>query len=311
MKFRAFTLIFTISGFWLLSASQSFAQMPQKAGRNSENASYRSRTYFPFRKKASKEQKRRLLPRAEDEARYAQILAAPRTGIFRLLPDSGCEANTLVIKVDENCLNRIPESSFYSFRENEHAQEILSDIRLQNGHLISDGVLSQAILVNLGDIRLETVTTATKGLKFLNEYAPQSASKEAQKQFLQMKNGVEADGYLIKKIAPVVENSTYALARYCIQRQHFQNVSRGFHFDLLAGDKRIDQTLAFRVVRKDDDGDVTIVWRELARRESPRIKFERRKESIKISPRRIRKRFQANSRNGVFNDSSQQNPLKK
>jgi hypothetical protein len=276
MKFRAFTLIFTISGFWLLSASQSFAQMPQKAGRNSENASYRSRTYFPFRKKASKEQKRRLLPRAEDEARYAQILAAPRTGIFRLLPDSGCEANTLVIKVDENCLNRIPESSFYSFRENEHAQEILSDIRLQNGHLISDGVLSQAILVNLGDIRLETVTTATKGLKFLNEYAPQSASKEAQKQFLQMKNGIEADGYQYKKTAPVVENATYAL-RVIAYKGNILRTYRGFVFDMLAGDKRIDLTLAFRVVRKDDDGGVTIIWRELARRESPRIKFEKGK----------------------------------
>jgi hypothetical protein len=273
MKFRLFAIVSLL----LIFLGSVFAQTSQqRGGRNSENTSFRSRTYFPFRKKASREQKRQLLPRAEDTARYAQLLAAPRTGIFRLLPDSGCEANSLVIKADENCLNRIPESSFYSFRENEHEQEVLSDIRLQNGHLISDGVLSQAILVNLGDIRLETVTTASEGLKFLNEYAPQSSSKEAQKQLLQMKNGVEADGYQYKKTAPVVENATYAL-RVIAYKGSVLRTYRGFRFDLLAGDKRVDLTLAFRVVRKDDDGGITIVWRELARRESPRIKFEKRK----------------------------------
>ena len=254
----------------------SYAQMLPIGNRNSEKASVGSRVYFPFRKKASKEQRRRLAPRPEDAARYAQLLASPRTGIFRLLPDAGCEANTLVVKADENCLNRIPESSFYSFRENEHMQEILSDIRLENDYLISDGIFSQGILVNLGDVRLDEVTTTTKGLKFLNEYAPQTGSREALKQALQMADGVESDGFVYRKTARVTENSTYALRVIAYKGNIFKSF-RGFYFDLLAGDKRIDQTLAFRVVRRDADGSVTIVWRELARRESPRIKFERKK----------------------------------
>lgn len=272
MKLRFSTIICLL----LILASSIFAQMPLNANRNSEKATFKSRVYFPFRKKASKEQKRRLLPRAEETARYAQVLAEPRTGIFRLLPDSGCEANTLVVKADENCLNRIPESSFYSFRENEHAQEILSDIRLKGDHLISDGVLSQGILVNLGDVRLESVTTATEGFIFLNEYAPQNLSREAIKQFQQMAKGIEADGYVYRKITPVVENSTYAL-RVIAYKGNIIKSFRGFRFDLLAGDKRIDLTLAFRIVKKEADGGITIVWRELARRESPRIKIERKR----------------------------------
>jgi hypothetical protein len=272
MKLWIFTLICLLSVFSATIA----AQVPLNSRKGSENAGLNSRLYFPFRKKASKEQKRQLSPRSEDAARYAQILDEPRTGIFRLLPDSGCESNSLVIKADEICLNQIPESSFYSFRESEHTQKILSDIRLKDGHLISDGVLSQGILVNLGDVRLESVTTETEGLKFLNEYVPQATTREAKKQFMQMANGIESGGYTYQKIAPVVENSTYALRVIAYKGSIFKTF-RGFHFDLLAGDKRIDQTLAFRVVRKDPDGDVTIVWRELARRESPRIKFERKK----------------------------------
>lgn len=276
MKLRGFTICCLL----LILSGSVFAQTPpndkRNGNRNSEKSSFRSRVYFPFRKKASKEQKRKLQPRAEDAARYAQILTQPGTGIFRLLPDSGCEANTLVIKADEDCLNRIPESSFYSFRENEHEQEVLSDIRLKNNHLISDGVLSQAILVNLGDIGLESVTTTTGGLRFLNEYAPQTGNREVHKQFLQMAKGIESGGYVYRKMAPAIENSTYAL-RVIAYKGNIFKTFHGFHFDLLAGDKRIDLTLAFRVIRKDPDGGVTIVWRELSRRESPRIKFEKRK----------------------------------
>lgn len=267
--------ILTICGLLIL-AVPAFAQTaPSSAGQNSESPSFRSRVYFPFRKKASKEQKRRLLPRAEDAAQYEQFLAEPRTGIFRLLPDSGCDDHTLVIKADENCLNQIPESSFYSFRENEHAQKILSDVRLANNHLISDGVFSQGILVNLGDVPLENVTTATDGLRFLNDFAPQTSSKEARRQYLQMANGVEADGFEYKKRVPVVENATYGLRVIAYKGSLFRSF-RGFYFDLLAGDKRIDLTIALRVVRRDEDGGVTIVWRELARRSAPRLQFERR-----------------------------------
>ncbi|HEX8287087.1 MAG TPA: hypothetical protein VF556_03780 [Pyrinomonadaceae bacterium] len=232
--------------------------------------------YFPIRRKPTKEQKKLLLPSDQDAKSYTRLLGQPGTGMFRLLPDLECEANTLVIKATETCLNAIPESSFYSFREQEHTQEILADIRLKNNHLISDGILSQGILTELGDVSLENLTTASKGLKFLNEYEPNVLNKEAQKQFMQMAKGVKFGEYEYRKIVPVRENTTYAL-RVIAYKGNIVRSYRGYRFDLLAGDKRIDLTLAFRVVRQDKDGAVTIVWKELARKESPKLKFERRK----------------------------------
>lgn len=277
MKIR----VFTISVLLSMAFCQIFAQnAPSNANttinRNSENTTFRSRIYLPFRKKPSKEQKRRLQPRAEDLAAYAHVLAEEqRAGIFRLLPDAGCEANALVVKANELCLNQIPESSFFSFREREHMQEVLSDIRLEKDHLITDGILSLGILVNLGDIAPENVTTQSEGLKFLNEFVPQSSRKEAYKQSQQIEKGVKFGGYEYKRTVPIVENSTYAL-RVIAYRGNILRSFRGFYFDLLAGDKRIDLTVALRIVRREPDGGVTIVWRELARRESPRVRFERK-----------------------------------
>ena len=272
MKFRGST----ISTLLMILVSQIHAQAPKIEGQKSVNSTFGSRTYFPIRKKATREQKKQLLPRAEDSAAYTQFLQQPKTGIFRLLPDLECEKNTLVIKADETCLKAIPESSFYSFREREHTQELLADIRLKGNYLISDGILSQGILVNLGDIALENVTTESEGLKFLNDFVPQALNKEAQKQFLQMIKGVRSGKYEYAKIVSANENETYGL-RVIAYKGAIVRSFRGFRFDLLAGDERTDITLAFRIVRKDAGGGLTLVWKELSRRESPKLKFEKRR----------------------------------
>ena len=79
MKRRSFAIFFLMS----ILTGAAFAQMPPSASRNSEKASVGSRVYFPFRKKASKEQRRRLAPRPDDAARYAALLAAPPIRRFR------------------------------------------------------------------------------------------------------------------------------------------------------------------------------------------------------------------------------------
>jgi hypothetical protein len=277
MKSRAFiisilVLIFVSPNF----VSRTFAQVSPSARPRSERQPFMKRSYFPFRKKPTKEQKKQLLPREEDFMRYAQLLAQPNTGIFRLLPDVGCEANSLIVRADEACLNAIPESSFYSFREEEHSQEILADIRLKNGYLVSDGVLSQGILVSLGDVPLETVNLTSEGIDFLTDYAPHVSYKEMQKQFVQVMQGVQSGNFLYRKIHPAIENTTYAL-RVVAYKGNMIRSYRGFRYDVLQGDKRIDLTLAFRVIRKEPDGAVTLVWKELERRESPRIKFTKKK----------------------------------
>lgn len=272
MKIRVATIIALL----LIFTNHISAQTAQNTRRRAENFSVRTRTFFPLRKKPTKEQKKLLQPRNEDLLAYARLLEQENAGIFRLLPDLGCEENSLVIRADETCLNAVPESSFYSFREKEYAPELLADIRLKNNHLISDGLLAQGIIVQLGDVALENVSVNSDGMKFINEYVPQTMNKEAHKQFLQMIHGVKAGKYVYRRIVPAIENITYAL-RTIAYKGSIYRTFRGFRFNLLDGDKRIDQTLAFRIVRREKDGALTLVWKELERREAPRLKFEKRK----------------------------------
>lgn len=270
MKFRR---ILILSVLFIL-ASEIAGQVPQ-AGRSPRRGLQNRSSFFPFRKKPSKEQKRQLQPRAEDLARYTNFLARENAGIFRLLPDLGCQDSALVLRADETCLNAIPESSFYSFREDEHTSETLADVRIKNNNFVTDGLLSQGILVNLGDVELEKTDINSKGFRFLNAYKPSELSPEAAKQSFEILRGINFDGYHYKKILPAVENNTYAL-RVVAYRGSLYRSYRGYLFDLLAGDKRIDITVAFRVVRKEPDGSLTLLWKELSRKDSPKLKYPKK-----------------------------------
>ena len=231
---------------------------------------------FLLRTKPTKEQKKRLQPDARDSAKYARFLDQPRTGIFRLMPDIGCTENINIIRADAVCLNFIPESSYYSFREKEHTIEMLADIRLRNGFLISDGILSQSILVHLGETALEKIAPVSPGLEYLSNYTPDAQSADAQKQYLQLMRGVKVGNFEYKKAWPTIENATYALRVVAYKGSVYRSF-RGYRFDVLFGDKRIDITIAFRVIRKETDGGVTLLWKEIERREAPRLVYPKRK----------------------------------
>ena len=269
MKFR----FFIVCGLIMIFLSQICDQPSRQVSRNLMSG----RGYIlPVRKKLTGEQKKQLSPGAEDLTKYAEFLAQSKTGIFRLLPDLGCEENPLVIKADAKCLRGIPESSFYSFREKEHTPEFLSDIRLENNHLISDGIMAQGILVALGEVSLENITLKSDGLDFLTKYSPHSSAEEAKKQFTEIARGIKVGQYTYRKAFPARENATFAL-RVIAYRGNIFKTFRGYRFDLLEGDKRIDLILALRVIRKGTDGGVTLLWKELQRKESPRIKFQKQK----------------------------------
>lgn len=234
---------------------------------------------FILRTKPTKEQKKRLQPNPQDLTKYAEFLRQPRTGIFRLMPDIGCTENVNIIRADAVCLNYVPESSYYSFREKEHTIEMLADIRLRNGFLISDGILSQGIMVNLGEIEIEKAAAQPgEALEFLAGFLPNPQGREAQMQYIQVMRGVKVGKYEYKKALPMIENATYGL-RVIAYRGNIYRSFRGYRFDVLDGDKRIDLTLAFRVIRKESDGSITLLWKEIERKDAPRIKFPKRSKS--------------------------------
>ena len=232
------------------------------------------RAMLPFKKHVSREQKKMLAPDIADLQRYAVFLSQPNTGLIKLFPDLDCEENAVIVHADETCLKAIPMSAFYSFREKGYTNSHLSDIRLKNDVLITDGLLTQGILVALGDVALETVSLSSGGMKFLTEFVPETKGVEALKQTRQITKGVDADDYFYRKALFASENMTYAL-RLVAYRGSFIQMFRGLPYDLLAGDERDDLTVAFRIVKKDKAGNLTILWKELARKDAPKIKFSK------------------------------------
>lgn len=222
-----------------------------------------------FKHKHSKEQRKRLLPEAEDLTRYAAFLQQPKTGIIRLVGDIGCDANAFVLRADEECLSSIPGGSFYSFREREYSSSALSDIRLKDGLLITDGVLSQNILVNLGDLPLESLTLATNGMKFLTDFVAETDSREAIGQYVKITRGIRNGKFVYLKVYPATVNTTYAM-RLIAYKGKFLRMYRGFIYDALSGDERADLIVAFRVIRKENDS-ITLIWKELERKKAPKI----------------------------------------
>lgn len=266
--------LFIICILITILASQNFAQPLRQTSRSLTSG---NRNLFPIRNKPNSRQKKKLQPDSADLSRYANFLSQPKTGIFRLFPDLGCEENPNVVKADKKCLEAIPESSFYSFREKEHTAEYLSDIRLKNNYFVTDGILTNGFLVTLGDVELDKISLSTEALTFMQNYSARAESAEAQKQIIQMSRGIKSGKFLYRKSFPVAENTAYAL-RVIAFRGGIYRTFRGYRYNLLQGDKRIDMTVAFRVVRKNEDGSVTLLWKELDRRDAPKFQFPKRKK---------------------------------
>ncbi len=273
--------------FLIFSSFAVFAQTSQpnnqskSTERNSQSASAKANYFMPFKAKRTKEQERQLLPNQDDLAKYKAFLEQPKTGIFRLMNDVGCESNVYVIRVDDSCKNSVPNGSFYSFREKEYTTAYLSDLRLIEGILVSDGMLSQNILTELGDVSLENLTLESQGMNFITKFTPETEGGKATEQFIRIVRGIRVGDFEYRKALPAIVNSTYALRIIAYRGSVYRNF-RGWFFNLLDGDKRIDSVVAFRIIRKETDGNITILWKELDRKKSPKLKREVKKPQRKV-----------------------------
>lgn len=203
-----------------------------------------------LRKQFIEKEKLFLSPSAEDQAAFAQFLKQPNTGMIRLFP-AGLYRDLLLTAGD---------GSLYSFTRSAHDYRGGSiDIGFgpvyrkpnapppvaENGfHPMLCG-----FIVTLGDIPLEKVTLDHDGLKFLVAYDPPSTSPEHSADRQRAIAGVAENGYEYKWEIPATVNSTYAL----------RSINYG----------RSDILVAFRVVRKERDGSVVILWKMLKRFSTP------------------------------------------
>jgi hypothetical protein len=227
----------------------------------------------PLYRKPTNKELIAIAPDPQMLKRFAAFLNQPNTGIFRLVADTGCAENSKVIDAREDCLKyTMPGAgNSYSFRTENYRIRHLADLTYSNGNLIVTGVLMHGILVRLGDLAVDGVTPQTAGMRYIIAFEPSTDFATAREADDRLIGGIESDGYTYKRAAEATVNSTYVLRAIAYDGKVMRAV-RGAPYNEMDFDKRTDVTVAFRIVELSADGSITIIWKELSRADSPRLK---------------------------------------
>lgn len=189
-----------------------------------------------------------LAPSREDYRAHAEFLSQPGAGLIRLMPREDWEGK----------LTARGGGAYYSFARLDHEYGFATSIGFEQGHLRAGfGGADFGFLVNLGDVPLANVTAEAEGVKYLADFAPPGREPEAREQQRRTSAGFEVGGVRYRNRLAASVNDTYAL----------RSISYG----------SADVLVAFRVVRKDSDGSVIILWKML--KEFPKPSLERNVEA--------------------------------
>jgi hypothetical protein len=207
-----------------------------------------------------------LVPSPELQQQFAAFLELPDTGLIRMYPP----LRRRVISVTDLATGRRPGfgmyASLYSFSKEKHGNGLngyvdprlgWAEIKLINGRFIT-GFTGDAlgVLVALGDVPLETVTPETDGVTGLANIMPPADYFEAVSLSRRNRSGFALDRFRYGSSLPVSEKMTYVLRS--------------------TSNKRADILVGFRVVRVEENGSLTLIWRKL--KVYPKPKWNRRSE---------------------------------
>lgn len=181
-----------------------------------------------------------LAPSAQDLVANATFLQQKDTGLMKLLPgeiDQRADRKTKRVKIRGG-------GAYYSFFYVSHDNIWGADLQLdQNALSVSSPGPDYGVLRDLGDVSLADVSADDPRAAFMATYQPARNGLDARCEIQRFHDGVTMNGSLYKLSLPVKVNSTYLL----------RSINYG-RSDLLVG---------FRVIRQENDGSVTILWKLL------------------------------------------------
>jgi hypothetical protein len=210
----------------------------------------------------------------EDDLRqFNYFLRQPKTGIVRLHNADVCLPNKNIIQAESNCPNNVSgKATGFSFRRDDYNFDSFSDIFFSKNSFSAPGMFTVGIFSRLGEtIEIGTLTAASDGVRQLVEFTAPETQDEAERLLFLMKTGAEVGGRVYKSSAEVKINETYVLRSIAYRGKALRQVENGFKVNVLDTDERSDVLIVFRPVRKHDDGSVTLIWKELARKSVPKI----------------------------------------
>jgi len=183
-----------------------------------------------------------------DRAEFAAFLSQPHTGIIRLLPREtydGSAKRALAIRGG---------GAYYSFVRKTHEYGYGSDIELAQNYLsVGFAGADYGLLLNLGDVSLEQVANDHVATRALLDYTPPVREAEVRAENRKLWQGIELSGFTFKGRVPAKVSNTYLL--------------RSISMDTS------DTMVVFRIVRKDTDGSLILIYKVL--KTFPKPKMER------------------------------------
>jgi hypothetical protein len=183
-----------------------------------------------------------LAPSDEDRKAHAEFLTSPDTGLVRLLPREKWDGK----------LSMRGGGSYYSFtlRSNEYGRS--TDIGLEQDKLRAGFAGADfGFMVDLGGVPLEGVTTETEAVRFMAGFEVPTAEEAARQAGRQFHHARHEGGWSYVRTLPAAPGKTYAVR------------------SIVYGES--DVLVAFRVVRKDEDGSVVLLWKLLEKYPKPSL----------------------------------------
>jgi hypothetical protein len=206
--------------------------------------------------------------------KYKDVLNSEKAGIIRLVSEIDCDLNNKIPVAKDDCLKyQVPGSgSAYSFRFQTYRVKHLADLSFKDNYFYSDGKYTQTVIANLGSKSFESLTLESQGVKELAEFIPEKDIDLVAKQADKIEKGVIVNKILFTNKTAVELNSIYILRSIAFNAKNlvtFKNLTYN-EFDY---DKRRDVIIAFRVVEKNDDGSIVLLWKELRNEKAPKLNF--------------------------------------
>jgi hypothetical protein len=147
----------------------------------------------------------------------------------------------------------------------------LSDLSFAENMFITAGQWLHGLLLEIGDVPLENVSLQTKEAESLSKFQAASTVQTAQEIDAKLnQEGIKHQELVYQRLVSARENTTYLL-RSIAYRGTINKTVQGYIYNELDYDKRKDILIAFRIVQTDADGSVTILWKQLAVKDSPKI----------------------------------------
>ena len=198
-------------------------------------------------------------PDEADRVRFRDLLQNADFGLVKLRNVTCGRDGPMIVRAGE-CGDSIPgHGADYSFRAGRHAFPGIADVKLDGDLLVAGSVMTQGLLVSIGRVDIRTLDLSSAAIKFLKEFVPAADAAGAQRQTLLINKGILANGFAYCATAHVAEGESYALRTIAYRTRND------------GSDRRTDLIIAFTVVRRDADGNVTLIWRRLQERPSPKI----------------------------------------